>query len=542
MSRASSTACSSHPAARLLEASLLFNFLIHAVAMASMALLLMSAMPGGGVADNAQRVAYVANHPWLWRLGWLPWQVTALADLMLAVALVRTSWIPRGPAILTLVVTLAAIVPDQLGQVLWMTRGVRLATAAAQSGDLSAYLAFEGPTFRMVGIFGCIGYLLGALGWTWCFAGAGTWSRRLTWLSVGAWGAFAAAIVIYFLPQHVSPGPFWISAGNALGFVLLQFWLIGVTERVVRRCRPDEVHGRYGPWRHPGRSPVAWGANWLANSRFARALAEWLPAPTLVSDIRDVIYVNYLVEAQRLEPLVPAGLELQRLGPGGRYALFTFLTYRHGHFGPRLFGPLRRLLPSPIQSNWRIHVTDPQSGKRGVYFVSTAISSVPHALAGRLLSEGVPMHVPERAELTCDAGGTFRLSVRPGRGTAPDVDATLKPSDDGSLPAVWTECFGDWTGFLAYCVPQDRAMSCQPWYGRVTRQEIELGIPLESCRRLQGTVASAAARAVVGDAPPVYFHVPAVTFRFEREEYDYRTASVAAPEPARPSAATAAAV
>jgi hypothetical protein len=72
MSRASSTACSSHSAARLLEASLLFNFLIHAVAMVSMVLLLMSAMPGGGVADDAQRVGYIADHPWLWRLGWLP--------------------------------------------------------------------------------------------------------------------------------------------------------------------------------------------------------------------------------------------------------------------------------------------------------------------------------------------------------------------------------------------------------------------------------------------------------------------------------------
>ena len=29
---------------------------------------------------------------------------------------------------------------------------------------------------------------------------------------------------------------------------------------------------------------------------------------------------------------MPSGLELQRLGPGGRHALFTFLTFRHGHF------------------------------------------------------------------------------------------------------------------------------------------------------------------------------------------------------------------
>src|SRR5256885_9198758 len=109
MSRTSFTACTPQPAARLLEASLLFNFQIHAVAMVSMAVLLLPGMPGGGVADDAQRVAYIAHHPWLWRLGWLPWQATALADLLLAGALVRTKWVPRGPAPLTLAVTLAAI-------------------------------------------------------------------------------------------------------------------------------------------------------------------------------------------------------------------------------------------------------------------------------------------------------------------------------------------------------------------------------------------------------------------------------------------------
>jgi hypothetical protein len=246
-----------------------------------------------------------------------------------------------------------------------------------------------------------------------------------------------------------------------------------------------------------------------------------------VSDITDVIYVNYLVEASRLEPVVPAGLELQRLGPGGGYALFSFLTYRHGHFGPRMLGPLRRLLPSPIQSNWRIHVTDPQTGRRGVYFVSTAISSTPHALAGRLLSEGVPMHVPRRASLVREDDGTFHLSIDPGHGTAPDVTATLRPGDDRSLPPRWVECFGDWHGFLSYCVPQDRALSCQPWYGRVTRQEIELGIPLETCARLEGAVTSRAAAAIVGDAAPVCFHVPQVTFRFAREDYDARAVAAA---------------
>jgi hypothetical protein len=71
-------------------------------------------------------------------------------------------------------------------------------------------------------------------------------------------------------------------------------------------------------------------------------------------------------------------------------------------------------------------------------------------------------------------------------------------------------------------VPQDRAMSSQPWYRRITRQEIELGIPLEACEPLAGHAASRAAQALVGAARPVCFRVPQVTLRFGAEIYDQR--------------------
>lgn len=68
--------------ARPLERALLFSLVIHALAMLSMALLLMDGIPGAEP-DLAARMAYVAGHPWLWRLGWLPWQLTALSGLLL---------------------------------------------------------------------------------------------------------------------------------------------------------------------------------------------------------------------------------------------------------------------------------------------------------------------------------------------------------------------------------------------------------------------------------------------------------------------------
>jgi hypothetical protein len=232
------------------------------------------------------------------------------------------------------------------------------------------------------------------------------------------------------------------------------------------------------------------------------------------------------VPAERAAAIVPSGLELSRLGPDGKWALFTFLTYQHGHFGFAFLGPLRKLLPSPVQTNWRIHVTDPQTGHRGIYFLTNAITSALPALAARLTTEGMPMHVLARGTVTHAESGAVRISLDPGTGSAPDADVSVAPvGADASPPpfeGAWSECFADFRAFLEYCVPQDRAMSSQPLKNRVSRQEIDLGIPIDACVRVSGTVASRAARALAGDATPICFYVPSVRFTFSVEAHDGR--------------------
>ncbi len=492
-------------AARFLEQVLLVNLGVHVVALIFAALFLLPGLPGGTSAGDAERVGYLAAHPWLWRLGWLPWQAAALVDVLTGLALWRTVWVPRLPAAVVLLCTMLAIVPDQRGQALWVTRGLDLAVQADHSGDLSAYRTFEHQAYRAVVVWGGTLYLCMALAWSWCFAAAGTWSRALTVVSLFAWSALAIGSAGLLLPEELRPGPLLVGASNGIGLTLLLVWLALVGEQVLRRARPDEKHGRLAPWRHPWRGVAGRALEGLANSRLLRAYCEWLPPLAFLSDITDVIYVNYLVEADRLEPFVPAGLELQRLGRAGRFALFTHLTYRHGHFGPRLLGRLRRLLPSPIHSNWRIYVYDPHSGLRGVYFVTNAIASTPHALAARLLSEGMPMHALRRAAVQVGDDRACRVLLDPGDGSAPDLEAELRPGDAVLPPSPWNECFDSYTALLAYCVPQDRAFSSQPWYGRITRQEIALAIPLESCEPLAGEVRSHVAAAYVGAACAAVF-------------------------------------
>ncbi len=502
------------PPARALEWALLFWLGIHAVAMLATALLILPGAPGGLHAGDG-RMAYLAQVPWLWRLGWLPWQLAALANLLLALALLRTRLIPKLPTALTLLATIAAIVPDQTGQALWDTRGIAL----AQAGHLPAYLPFEHQVFLLIGAWGSMLYTLAALGWTWCFALAGLWRRWLTWYFIPLWTFFLLFSIAPLVTPTTGPASTLIDAANGLGFVFLLFWVASVLELLLRRSRPDQPHGRDAPWRHPNRR-LAWALDVLGNSRAARRLCEFVPVVAFLSDIRDVAYVNYLVEAERLAWLVPPALELQRLGADGCSALLTFLSFRHGHFGPRLLGPLRRLLPSPVQTNWRVYVFDPRTGRKGVYFFSNAMNSTLHALAARLFSEGMPMHVLRHGSVYVDTDGCFDLHLDPGAGSAPDAEATLCVRAERPTDGPWRACFASYEAMLAYCVPQDRALSFQPWYHRVTRQEITLGIPLDACEPLEGHVHSRAAQALVGDAAPFCFRVASVHFRFEREEYD----------------------
>jgi len=502
----------------LLERAFLFTFVCHGAGMLAMPLVLARMLPGGGPLADAERVAAIAEHPWLFRLGWLPWHLTALSDALLAVAFLREKRVPRGWAWLSALLTAAAFLPDQGGQALWVTRGVKLAQAAARTGDPGPYLAFEAWAFPMTAAYAAFLYTLAAACWSMGLARAGLWTSLLTRLSWPLWLLFAGVSLGPLLPEAARPPASAVAAGNALAFVGLMLWTALAGEQVMRASRPDTDHGRWAPWRAP------WGGPWgnllelLANSRFLRGLCSWLPTPSFSSDIRDVIYVNYLVPTERLRPYVPEGLEIQQVGPG--YAMFSILTYQHGHFGPGMLGPLRALFPSPVQSNWRTYVRDPRTGKEGIYFTTNAVTTSLHALGARLMADGAPMHRAASASLVHGPDGHVALDLTPGQGSAPDLSLDLRPTADRALRGPWAECFADYDAMLAYTVPQDRAMATQPWQRTTSRDEIFLGIPLTDCEPLDGEVTSAAVARVVGDAPPLCFRVPRVAFRLEGELYD----------------------
>ena len=224
---------------RFLLWMLTVNITVHVAAIATMGLCLLPGMPGGPTAEVADRAAYVAANPWAWRLGWVPWHMCALADVLTGVALVSTRWIPKLPALLTLAVTLCAAVPEQAGELTWATHGVDLAKEAADNPTaLLEYAALEEWALHLTVLVGASLYVVMALGWTWCFAAAGTWSRTLSWLSVATWGSLAVGSWGLLLPDSLRPGPLAVAVTTGVGFPLLVAWLWLVALRV--RARSPE--------------------------------------------------------------------------------------------------------------------------------------------------------------------------------------------------------------------------------------------------------------------------------------------------------------
>lgn len=505
------------PAAPWLEEALLFCIVVHGLALIAMPLLLLTGLPGGGN-DLAERVRYISDHPWLWRLGWLPWQLCALSDLLLALAFLRTRWIPHLPAVAILLVTLIAVCIEQPGEYMWSTVGSQLAAVAHRTGNPESYLIFEDQTMLTVGVLAAIVYLLAGICWTIAFRQAGVWNSFFRNLSLFTWLMLAVATLPALAPPNLRPAAELIATGNALGFALLMIWLCTALELVLTRSRPITAFGGMALWHHPGQGFFFRLLDALANLRLLRFVGQHVPFVALRSDIKDVVYVNLIVEANKVASIVPSGLQLDRLGVDGQFALLSVLTFRHGHLGPRFLGPLRSLLPNSIQSNWRVHVVDPISGSQGIYFVHTAISHTAQALMARALSDGVSMHVPWRAQVTA-GGDQFAVEVDPGNGSAPDLVANLYAVgctiEEQPLPVSWSQCFSSYGEFLDYCVPQDGAMYSQPWYGRVVRQEITLNISRNQCQPLTGEIGSRTLSNLVGDLnDAVCFRVPVVNFLF----------------------------
>jgi hypothetical protein len=267
-------------------------------------------------------------------------------------------------------------------------------------------------------------------------------------------------------------------------------------------------------YRHPYPGLAGRALEGLLNARslarLRHALLSRLPFPVLESDVADVVYLTWMVDARAAQALLPAGL---RVWERGGLTPLTVLTYRHGHFGPALAGPLRRLFPSPLQSNWRLYLDGPLppgAPANTVWFLENMMDSGAYVAATRLFSDIMRTHRPAR--FTHDREATC---IEPGAGSAPALAYTVAPGAQPVLPPAFAAAFGSWDAAVAMLACQDAALGWSGRLGKLVLSRIDLPIPLAEVEPLvpAGPVACSLLDALPADGEPLCFLVPRVRFR-----------------------------
>ncbi|MEN5368155.1 hypothetical protein ABE571_17405 [Stenotrophomonas sp. TWI273] len=248
-----------------------------------------------------------------------------------------------------------------------------------------------------------------------------------------------------------------------------------------------------------------------------RALTRVLPVPTLISEVREVVYLSWWVDVRHAPPPPPD----HRLFAHDGRTPYTILTYRHGHFGPALAGPLRGLFPSPLQSNWRWYVV-PDDAAAGpatprVLFDRNVIDSAMHAVGARLWSDAMQPHLAARFEHAVDADGGHTV-IEPGQGSAPALQAKVRPAM--GLAVAWAAgAFTDAAQAMRFLACQEAAFAVAP-DGRLALTHIDLPIAVADVQPLQleGLVACPHLAAMGVDLADAFcFRVPQVPFRVVSE-------------------------
>lgn len=265
------------------------------------------------------------------------------------------------------------------------------------------------------------------------------------------------------------------------------------------------------PWRGWRGAVMNGLANCPRLKRMRRRLTNRLPV--LASDVRDIVYANWVVPTGALASHLPPGVCL--IEKDG-YTLLTILTYVHGHFGPAFAGRLRGLFPSPLQSNWRGYVATLNGtvpDKPTVLFFRNILDSAGYALGARIFSDAMAPHLAGHFEHRCTNGGCVTRIAGPG--SAPELELSTAPGDGAELPPDFHIFFPTWRDAIESLCLQDVALSGVDDSAAIARAVIDLPIDPDSVLPLAVLhfAPGAFLRGLQAQTAPFCFRVPSVHFR-----------------------------
>lgn len=186
--------------------------------------------------------------------------------------------------------------------------------------------------------------------------------------------------------------------------------------------------------------------------RMRRWLMRFSPFLRLESQATDTVYMSWLVDADLVRHRFPEPI---RLWEKDGKTIFTILFYHHHHFGLHCLGPLRKVFPSPRQSNWRFYLTEELLPKT-VVFEQIVVDQMLYVTGGRMLSDAMPaqfdpnfQHTVQHTEQGLKIQAKIKMDDRY------EMQVSLASKHEKALPSDWATVFADWDSAMQYFVPQE---------------------------------------------------------------------------------------
>jgi hypothetical protein len=275
------------------------------------------------------------------------------------------------------------------------------------------------------------------------------------------------------------------------------------------------------PFRYPRKSLAGTLLNSLLNNLFfiklKRVFFYLFGKISFTSAVTNVVYLNWLIRFEKIKHLVPPHVKLTMYGD---QVLFTILTYKHGHFGPAFLKPIKKIMRSPLQSNWRFYIennSDFGVQEPAILFIKNCIDDRSYAIGSRVCSNilltDLPNTFEHRLEKDC-----YTTHIQPGLSNAPDLFVRVKFKGGTTVPENFKKLFPDTEALIRMICEQDFAVAAQPDKDVYAVAQIKLVFDPQSIQLLEvEEYKSDWLAAVVGDSSCFAFVIPELHFTSLKE-------------------------
>lgn len=205
-----------------------------------------------------------------------------------------------------------------------------------------------------------------------------------------------------------------------------------------------------------------------------RIVFNRLPFLKMRSDVKDIVYLNWLVDRTEVAKLIPNNVSVIEIN--GK-TLISVLTYKHGKFRPSIFNVIRFAFPSPFQTNGRLYVSslNNEATAKTVLFIKNIMSSTLYTIGTRVFSDAMQTHLANTFTHKIE-NNTVKTMITQGKGSSPELTCDMLIAHDFNIPIELSRYFGSDEEVIKFICFQDYALNVGSDFNGLCKAEINLPI------------------------------------------------------------------